>query len=82
MDVLNNMFVRNIIDEKNAYRVTDLLIDINVSLDYGLNDPPITSSKYLKEHIRDRFGDLVEFTKVGKHNVVHPNDLSPLDIVA
>ena len=46
------MIRRRVIQDKESFLMTELLKDFaEISSDFGLNEPPIRQTKYLKAHL-------------------------------
>ena len=83
MGYFDEMIRRRVIQDKESFLMTELLKDFaEISSDFGLSEPPIRQTKYLKTHIEQTFPDEIAFSKVGqKKQVLHSNTVGPVTYV-
>lgn len=78
MDNFFWLFHRNVIENHDAYLLTELIEDIKeMSEDYELTEPPISKTFVLKKKLIEKYGDEVNFGKICNKLVVHSSDVSP-----
>ena len=72
------LFSKKVIKQKEAYLLTELLIDIEeMSHDAGLDKPVISQTSNLKRKLEELYNDQIGFEKVNKKLLVYPSDVNP-----
>ena len=80
MDDFYSIIRRNIIHAKEAYLLIDLFRDLmTMSEEYGIQYPPVSSTKYLKRELLDEFGDEISFFATGRNVLVHNSKMNPCE---
>ena len=78
--ILNEFYSKvrkNILHQKIAFLLSDLLVDVNnLCSDYELDEPIITNTKQLKRKLVEHVGDIIFFPN-GKYVIVHASDINP-----
>ena len=78
-----HLFQCYVIKDQEAFLLTELLEDIKeISSDNDLDDPPITKTATLKLRLSEKFGNSIDFHKIGKRLVVHSSTVNPLSYSA
>jgi len=79
MDTFFRLFQSNVIDNHDAYLLTELVLDIKeMSEDHELAEPPISKTFTLRKRLTEWYDDAVTFGKIGNRIVVHSSDVSSL----
>ena len=83
MDRFFNLFQRYVIKDQEAFLLKEQLEDIKeISNDNDLDEPPITKTATLKLRLSDKFGDSIDYHKIGNRLVVHSSTVNPLSYSA
>ena len=67
-----------IVHAKEAYLLIDLFRDlVSMCEEYGLEYPPVSSTKYLKRELVIEFGHTISFFTTGRNMLVHNTNMNP-----
>ena len=78
-----HLFQSFVIKDQEAFLLIELLEDIKeICSDNDLDDPPIPKTTTLKSILSVKFGNSIDFHKIGKRLMVHSSTVNPLSYSA
>jgi len=79
MEKFFRLFQCKVIDNHDAYLLTEMVLDIKkMSEEHELAEPPILKMFTRRKRLTEWYGDAVTFGKIGNRIVVHSSDVSSL----